>query len=112
MGMILKNVTNDVYTFENEYGKTFEFTWEEVRSIATALMIEYLKQDVGETVDNLIEDEEINPAKLNGLTVDQFKEKVINVLSYGTIQELSEPNMDLIWNTCMDEARELAQKEG
>lgn len=112
MGMILKNVTNDVYTFENEYGKTFEFTWEEVRSIATALMIEYLKQDVGETVDNLIEDEEINPAKLNGLTVDQFKEKVIDVLSYGTIQELSEPNMDLIWNTCMDEARELARKEG
>ena len=112
MGMILKNVTNDVYTFENEYGKTFEFTCEEVRSIATALMIEYLKQDVGETVDNLIEDEEINPAKLNGLTVDQFKEKVIDVLSYGTIQELSEPNMDLIWNTCMDEARELARKEG
>ena len=112
MGMILKNVTNDVYTFENEYGKTFEFTWEEVRSIATALMIEYLKQDVSETVDNLIEDEEINPAKLNGLTVDQFKEKVIDVLSYGTIQELSEPNMDLIWNTCMDEARELARKEG
>jgi len=110
--MILKNVTNDVYTFENEYGKTFEFTWEEVRSIATALMIEYLKQDVSETVDNLIEDEEINPAKLNELTVDQFKEKVVDVLSYGTIQELSEPNMDLIWNTCMDKARELAQKEG
>lgn len=110
--MILKNVTNDVYTFENEYGKTFEFTWEEVRSIATALMMEYLKQDVSETIDNLIEDEEINPAKLNGLTVDQFKEKVVDVLSYGTIQELSEPNMDLIWNTCMDEARELARKEG
>ena len=26
MGMILKSVVNDKYTFENEYGKTFEFT--------------------------------------------------------------------------------------
>lgn len=116
MSMILKNVINDVYTFENEYGKTFEFTWEEVRSIATALMIEYLKQDVSDTVDNLIEDEEINPAKLNGLTVDQFKEKVVDELSYGTIQELAEPDMDLIWDKCYDMLKDLyreqSKKEG
>lgn len=112
MSMILKNVTNDVYTFENEYGKTFEFTWEEVRSIATALMIEYLKQDVSETVDSMIEDDQIDTNKLNGLSIDQFKGKVVDILSYGTIQELAEPNLDLIWNTCMDEARELARKEG
>ena len=111
MGMILKNVTNDVYTFENEYGKTFEFTWEEVRSIATALMIEYLKQDVSDTVDNLIDDEEINPAKLNGLTVDQFKEKVVDELSYGTIQELAEPDMDLIWNKCYDMSKDLYREQ-
>ena len=112
MGMILKSVTNDVYTFENEYGKIFEFSWEDVRSIATALMIEYLRQDVGETVDTLIDDKAIDPAELHGMTVEQFKESVVDKLSYGTIQELAEPNMDCIWDTCISEARELARKEG
>ena len=111
MGMILKNVTNDIYTFENEYGKTFEFSWEDVRSIATALLIEYLKQDVSETIDTMIEDNQIDASELNGLTVDQFKEKVTDALSYGTIQDLAEPDMDLIWNKCYDMSRDLCREQ-
>jgi len=107
MGMILKSVVNDKYTFENEYGKIFEFTWEEVRSIAAALMIEYLKQDVSDTVDELVVDNEIDPNKLSGMTLDQFKADVVDLLSYETINDLAEPNMDCIYDMCRDRARDL-----
>lgn len=107
MSMILKNVTNDVYTFENEHGKTFKFTWEEVRSIATALLMEYLKEDVSETIDTLVEDKEIDPSKLTGMTLDQFKAYVTDLLSYETINDLAEPSLDCIYDVCRRRAKDL-----
>lgn len=110
--MILKNVTNDVYTFENEYGKTFEFTWEEVRSIATALMIEYLKQDVSETVDVMDADCDINLGKLKNKTPEQFKDMVVNKLSSRLIDELACPDNDTIYYAVLHAAEGLNIKEG
>lgn len=108
--MILKNVTNDVYTFENEYGKTFEFSWEEVRSIATALMIEYLKEDVSDTVDNM-DGDDINLAKLNNKTTDQFKDMIVNRLSSRLIDELACPDNDTIYYAVLHAAEDLGIKE-
>lgn len=112
MGMILKNVVNDKYTFENEYGKIFEFTWEEVRSIATALLIEYLKEDVGDSVDQMDADCDINLGKLKNKTPEQFKDMVVNRLSSRIIEELSCPDMDTIYYAVLHAAEDLGIKEG
>lgn len=107
MSMKLISVTKDVYTFENENGETFKFPWADVRSIASALLVEYLKQDVSDTVDELVAENEIDPSKLTGMTLDQFKTEIIDLLSYETINDLAEPNMDCIYDMCRSMAREL-----
>lgn len=107
MSMKLISVTENVYTFENENGETFRFPWADVRSMASALLVEYLKQDVSDTVDELVAENEIDPSKLTEMTLDQFKADVIDLLSYETINDLAEPNMDCIYNVCRDRARDL-----
>ena len=107
MSMKLISVTENVYTFENENGETFKFPWEDVRSIATALLVEYLKEDVSETIDTLVEENEIDPSKLTGMTLDQFKTYVTDLLSYETINDLAEPSLDCIYNVCRWKARDL-----
>lgn len=107
MSMKLISVTENMYTFENENGETFKFPWEDVRSMASALLVEYLKQDVSDTVDELVAENEIDPSKLTEMTLDQFKADVIDLLSYETINDLAEPNMDCIYNVCRDRARDL-----
>ena len=106
MSLTLMSVKNSKYTFMDGNNNIYTFSWEDVRSIATALLMEYLKMDVSQIVDDLSEDGEINLTKLNGITTEQFKSYIVSTMSDKVVDELAEPDMDRIWDMCMLKAKE------
>ena len=111
MSMILKTVTDDgLYIYEDEYGKTFEFTYLETRAITTAFLIENLKEDVSDTIDTMIDDD-LDIPSITHMTAEEFKEKTVKELEKEIIESLVYPDMDKIWMTTNEMVHKLRREE-
>ena len=66
---------------------------------------------MSDTVDNM-DGDDINLAKLNNKTTDQFKDMVVNRLSGRLIDELACPDNDTIYYAVLHAAEDLGIKEG
>lgn len=110
MGMIMKKHDHDTFTFEDEYGKVFQFTYEEVRSMTVALLTTNLHEDAKECVDQVIDEEEIDLSKVADMTAEKFLSEVEKSLRHYIEDDLTEPCCEIIFDHISMVAQDLGVK--
>lgn len=110
MGMIMKKHEHDSFTFEDEHGKEFQFTYEEVRSMTVALLTTNLHEDAKECVAEAIEDKDIDLSKAPGMTEEKFLSELEKSLRHYIENDLTEPCYDIICDHISMVARDLGVK--
>lgn len=110
MSMIMKKHDHNTFTFESEYGKVFQFTYEEVRSMTVALLTTNLHEDAKECVSEAIDDKDIDLAKAAGMTEEKFLAKVEESLRHYIEDDLTEPCCEIIFDHISMVAQDLGVK--
>lgn len=82
--MIIKEKTATGYVFENDYGETFSLTFSEANDIRCLLMIERLKRDIEDAVEEAEDDYGIDYDELR-VSHDKFVGDVCSDLEYDVI---------------------------